>query len=317
LTPVKRVSDAGPGWLERQAQDHVRAIRATLHAAARRPFGTLLTALVIGITLALPAGLHTLLANLGGGIGGLPQTVRACLFLKDSVSPERGLALTREIAKRPGVAATSYVSREEALAEFRGYSGFAGALELLKDNPLPASIVVDADARAPQARIEALFRQLAALPEVEQARYDEQWLGRLQAMVGLIQRLVLLTAAALALAVLVVIGNTVRLDIENRRQEIQVLKLIGADARYIRRPFLYSGLWYGLAGACLACLLVEGGWLALRAPALRLARFYESSFTLRGLSLTTVLAVFGTGAALGWLGAFWSVSRDLRRIEPG
>jgi len=317
LTPSKRVTDAGPGWAERLAQDHARAIRTTLGTVARRPFGTLLTAFVIGITLALPAGLHTLLANLGGGIGGLPQTLRASLFLKDTVSPERGLALAREIARRPDVSGTAYISREQALAEFRRYSGLAEALDLLKDNPLPASIVVDADARAPRARIEALFKQLAALPEVEEARYDEQWLTRLQAIVSLIQRLVLLTAAALAVTVLVVIGNTVRLDIENRREEIRVLKLIGAGAGYIRRPFLYSGLWYGLAGAFLACLLVEGSWLALRAPAQRLAALYEGGLALHGLSFEVAMAVFGTGAALGWLGAFWSVTRDLQRIEPG
>jgi cell division transport system permease protein len=311
----KRVAHQ-PAWFERMAQDHVRAISTTFAALMRRPVGTLLTAFVIGITLALPAGLNTLVANVGRAGEGVEGTLRASLFLKDEVDADRGMALARELARRPGVAAARYISREQALEEFRSYSGFGEALDILKDNPLPATIVVTPDAKQPQAQTESLLKELAGLPEVAEAKLDEKWLQRLYAILALVQRAVLMIAAALALAVLIVVGNTIRLDIENRRDEIEVMKLIGAPTSYIRRPFLYTGLWYGLTGGILACLLVEAGVLSLVEPARKLAGLYDSQASLSGLSFDAGLAVFAAGLGLGWMGAFWSVSRHLRRIEP-
>ncbi len=305
-----------PSWLDRTMQDHVRAISATLAALTRRPVGTLLTAFVIGITLALPAGLHTLVSNLGQADDGLQGSLRASLFLKDEISPERGAQLAQEIGRRPGVSATRYISREQALQEFRSLSGFGEALDLLADNPLPATIVVTPDAAQPQATTEALLQDLGGLPEVAQAKLDQVWLRRLYAILALVQRAVLMIAGALALAVLIVVGNTIRLDIENRRDEIEVMKLIGAPNSYIRRPFLYTGLWYGLTGGILACLLVEAGVLSLVQPARQLAGLYDSQASLQGMSLDAGMGVFAAGLGLGWLGAFWAVSRHLRHIEP-
>jgi cell division transport system permease protein len=311
----KRVAHQ-PSWLERQTQDHVRAISATLGRLGRRPIGTLLTAFVIGITLALPAGLHTLVANLGQAGDSLQGSLHASLFLSDDVTEERGRELTRQIARRPGVSSALYISKEQAMQEFRSYSGFGEALDLLQENPLPATIVVSPNAKVDQASTTALLKELASMPEVSQAKLDEKWLQRLYAIVALVQRAVLMIAAALALAVLTVVGNTIRLDIENRRDEIEVMKLIGAGSGYIRRPFLYTGLWYGLAGGALACGLVEAGVLALVEPARQLAGLYDSQASLHGLSFNAGLAVFGAGVVLGWLGAFWAVSRHLRHIEP-
>lgn len=305
-----------PSWFSRLALDHVRALSTTLAQLRSRPLGTLLTAFVLGITLALPAGLHALLRNLDGVGGGLQGSLRASLFLKNSVDDETGAQLAKRIGKRGGVGEARYISRDQALAEFKAHSGFGEALDILKDNPLPAVIVVTPDSRQPQAQAEALMKELATLPEVETAKLDQQWLQRLYAILALVQRVVLLITGLLALAVLVVVGNTIRLDIASRREEIVVLRLIGASNAFIRRPFLYTGLWYGLAGAVLGCLLVVGAGLALAEPAQALAGLYGDSISLQGLSFESVLAMFGVGIFLGWLGAFWTVSRHLSGIEP-
>lgn len=315
MSASRRVAKA-PSLGSRLTLDHVRALSATLAQLRRRPFGTLLTAFVIGITLALPAGLHTLLRNLDSLGGPAEASLRASLFLKDGVDAEAGQQLASKLARRAGVSDARYISREQALAEFRARSGFGEALDILKDNPLPAVIVVTPDRRQPAAAADALMKELAGLPEVETAKLDRQWLQRLYAILALIQRGVLLVAGLLALAVLVVIGNTVRLDIASRREEIVVLKLIGAPNAFIRRPFLYTGLWYGLGGALLACLLVLVAGLALAGPARELAGLYGDSLDLHGLSGEAVLWVFLAGGLLGWSGAFWTVSRHLDDIEP-
>jgi len=315
MSASRRVSTQ-PSWTSRLALDHVRAIAATLAQLRDRPLSTLLTAFVIGITLALPAGLNTLLRNLDTASGGLQGTLRASLFLKDAVDAAAGADLARQISKRSGVSEARYLSREQALAEFKAHSGFGEALDILKDNPLPAVIVVTPDPRQPQAEVDALFKTLTTLPEVETTKLDRQWLQRLYAILQLVERSVLLVSGLLALAVLVVIGNTIRLDIESRREEIVVLKLIGASNAFIRRPFLYTGLWYGLAGALLACLLVAGAGIFLSDSAQQLAGLYGAQAQLSGLSSDAVLAVFGAALLLGWLGAFWTVSRHLSAIEP-
>jgi cell division transport system permease protein len=300
-----------PNWLSRLLTEHSRAVRVTLARLRNRPFGTALTAFVLGITLALPVGLHALLDKFDRVSSGWQGALRASLFLKDSVDVDQGQALTRRIAARPGIADARYLSREQALAEFKAHSGFALALDLLKDNPLPAVIVVTPDPRKPKSQVQPLLKELASAPEVEFAKIDQQWLERLYAILDLVQRGVLLIAGLLAVAVLVVVANTIRLDIEGSRDEIVVLRLIGATKSFIRRPFLYTGLWYGLAGSIIACLLVYAVGIALLGPTRALAGLYGSSLELSGLSADEVFATLGAGLALGWLGAFWTVSRHL------
>ncbi|GAC1623949.1 MAG: permease-like cell division protein FtsX [Nevskia sp.] len=315
MSATRRVAKQ-PGWFSRLALDHTRALSATLLELRARPLGTLLTAFVIGITLALPAGLHAVLRNLDGLGGGAEASLRASLFLKDAVDAEAGQQLAKRLARRAGVGEAHYVSREQGLAEFKAHSGFGEALDILKDNPLPAVIVVTPDRHQPQAQADALMKELAALPEVETAKLDLEWLKRLYAILALVQRGVLLIAGLLAAAVLVVIGNTIRLDIASRREEILVLKLIGASNAFIRRPFLYTGLCYGLAGAVLACLLVVAAAYALAEPAGQLAGLYGDPMSLHSLSFEAVLGVFAAGILLGWFGAFWTVSQHLSGIEP-
>jgi len=305
-------------WLRRWLLDHARVLVATLGRLSREPVSTFLTAAVIGITLALPAGLHVLVQNVSAISYTWEGTLQASLFLEESVTPERGRALVREIEKRQDVAKASYISREQSLAEFRELSGFGEALDLLADiNPLPAVVVVTPRRGLPQERTQALMDALAALPEVEVAKLDQKWLERLYAILGIIERAVLIIAAMLALAVMVIIGNTIRLEIEGKREEIIVMKLIGAPDSFIRRPFLYTGLWYGLAGGLVAWIFVTGATWALAAPARRLAGLYESSYAITGLDTRSTLIVLAAGVALGVLGSAWTVGRHLDRYEPG
>ncbi len=309
-------SELRPSFWARFAQGHSREARFTLQKFYNKLGGALLTCFAIGITLALPASLYTLVRNVNAVSYSWESTLEASLFLKDSVSPEQGKALVQKLKANGNVAAASYVSREQSLAEFRSLSGFGAALDLLEDNPLPAVVAITPRRGASRGEIDALVAELGKLPEVEVAKLDRQWLERLYAVLSLVERFVLVLAAILSLAVIVIVGNTIRLDIERQRAEIEVMKLVGATDGFIRRPFLYTGLWYGLVGGAFACALVQLVVFALSRPTATLAGLYQSSFKLSGLSLDTALAVFAAGILLGWLGAWWTVSQRIREIEP-
>ncbi|RMG55209.1 MAG: cell division protein FtsX [Gammaproteobacteria bacterium] len=313
-------TDAGPelharltAWLV----SHARAFLFSLGKLYRAPLASLMTMAVIGIALALPAGLFVLLKNLEQVSGGWSDEARISVFLKRDTDAQVWQKLRQRIAQRPEVARVELITPDQALAEFRAHSGFGSALDALGENPLPAVLVVHprADIEDPVA-IGVLRDELARLPGVDDALLDMQWIQRLHALLATARRTVWVVAGMLGIAVVLVVGNTIRLDIQNRRQEIEVAKLIGATDAFIRRPFLYGGIWYGLFGGLLAVLMVQAALGLLAGPVARLASLYGSSFTLQGLSGGEALAMIGLGTALGWLGSWVAVGRHIREIEP-
>lgn len=307
------VGDRLQGWWSHHklvAADSWRRLLAT-------PAGTLMTWLVIGIALALPGGLFVGLSNVESLSKGWDGAAQISLFLHPSLSDRDGRELAQSIEQRPQVAGVRFISRDEALAEFRELSGYGEVLEQLDNNPLPAVIVVsphEADINA--AATETLFDALKALPQVDQAVLDLQWVQRLYSMMALAQRLTLALGLLLAVGVLLVIGNTIRLAIESRRDEILVVKLVGGTDGFVRRPFLYTGLWYGLGGGVVAWLIIQIGLWWLAAPVAHLADLYQSEFSLAGLGVSRSLLLWLSGALLGWLGAWLAVGRHLGAIEP-
>lgn len=299
-------------WLARHRENAV----AALGRLARQPFSTLLTLLVIAITLALPAGLHLGVKNAARLSGGWESAVDFSVYLGMGVAEEDARRLAGIIESRADVEQVAFIGAEEALADFKAGSGFGDALDALDENPLPHTLVVRPAVAGNDALIELLREELENLPETDLVQLDTSWVQRFNAALDLIRRVILITAVLLAAAVVIVIGNTIRLDIQNRRDEIVVTKLIGASAGFIRRPFLYSGLWYGIGGGLLALALVAVSlWLTADGVA-RLAGLYGSGFRLSGLDWRESLTVLGVGAFLGWFGSWFAAARHMRRIEP-
>ncbi|HEY9545627.1 MAG TPA: permease-like cell division protein FtsX, partial [Solimonas sp.] len=288
----------------------------SLGKLGKGPLAAALTALVIGIALALPAGLYVLTRNLATVGYSWQESLQISLFLKDSATPERGAAMARELRADDDVAKTDYISRAQSLTDFKAQSGFGDALTILQDNPLPAVIAVTPNPRLGKVGVEELAARLGRLPEVDIAKLDQKWLERLYALLEIAQRSVGIIATLLGVAVMVIIGNTIRLDIEARREEIEVMKLVGAPDSFIRRPFLYTGFWHGLLGGVLAWILVTAGVHALAGPASMLAKAYGSSFQIAGLPVGDGFSLIAAGIVLGWAGAFVTVSRRLTLIEP-
>lgn len=303
-------------WRDRlgaHLDQHRQVAAHSLRRFFATPLQNLATVLVIAIALALPAGLYLLVATVQQLAGNLDSVNRVTLYLHVDTALDAIAALREKLQRHPAVAATAYVSPAEGLAQFKAQSGFGDVLELLDGNPLPPVILVTANASADPA---ALAAEMGGWPEVDQARLDSQWLARVGAMAALGRRLALTLAAALALGVLLIVGNTIRLAIENRREEILVLKLVGGTDAFVRRPFLYLGFWYGLSGGVCAWLLVAAGRWWLQLPLDRLAALYQARWTIAPVGAMALLALAGVAAGLGIAGARLAASRQMRSIEP-
>jgi cell division transport system permease protein len=237
--------------------------------------------------------------------------------MKPAASLEQARKAAERVRQRRDVESVTVVEADDALEEFRKGSGFGEALDALKDNPLPHALVVRpaADFRDP-TQVVSLTTELRAIEGVDIVQLDTAWVSRFNAILDVVRRVVLLAVGLFALGVLVIVGNTIRLDIENRRDEIEVTKLVGGSDAFVRRPFLYNGVWYGLGGGLIAWLVVTIVITALGDPVQRIAGLYGSSFELRGLGLEGSAALLLGGIALGWVGSFIAATRELRGIEP-
>ena len=294
---------------------HAQALVFALGHLWRSPLAGIMGAAVIGIALALPGVMFVLLDDLKTLSGPWDEAGRISLFVAVAAGDSRAGEIAAELPSHPGVARVGLITRDQALAEFRTLSGFGGALDALEANPLPPVVEVT-PADPDPAAVAALARELAAIPGVEAARVDLEWVQRMRGAIDIGRRAVQVIAALLSLAVLLVVGNTIRLDIENRREEIVTAKLVGATDAFVRRPFLYGGLWLGLAGGLLAWLMVWTALSVLKGPVAHLAGLYASDFRLAGPGLIALGDLVILGVLLGLAGSWLAVTRHLARIQP-
>jgi cell division transport system permease protein len=296
---------------------HMQALVGSFGRLVRTPIATLLTLLVIALALALPAALRLFVVNAQAATGNFANAVDVSVYLKTDVPLAKAQQLAEAAKERHDVAKVTLISADEGLEEFRRYSGFGDALAALKDNPLPSVLHIrPRPENSSPAALDSLRHYLAAWPEVDLVQVDSEWVMRFNAILQVLSRLLLMAAGLLGVGVLAVIGNTVRLEITGRRAEIEVTKLVGGSNAFVRRPFLYAGVLYGLGGALLAWGLVALLVALLGTPVATLAQLYGSRYTLQGLSVEDVGVLLGGGAVLGWLGAWISAARHLRSIEP-
>lgn len=324
--PPRSASQRGAGhqsrspftWLEGYRAHHIKVGRDSAVRLWQQPVSTVMTWAVMGIALALPVGLMLLLVSLQGLSAGWESAARITLYLEDSVSEAEVRALQEELLGRPAVAEVQWIHKDEALAQFRASSGLADALDYLDENPLPHTLLATpVDHRRTAEGVDRLVNELEQLAPVARVQVDLGWLQRLSALTEVISRGVWVLALLLAAAVMLVIGNTIRLAIESRRDEILVAKLVGGTDAFVRRPFLYTGAWYGLGGGFVALLILQIALWGLNGPIGRLATLYNSDFRLAGLPFDGVLGLLAMAVVLGWLGAWLAVRRHLDDIDPG
>lgn len=296
---------------------HLQAASSSLNLLCRKPLATMMTVIVIAIALTLPALFWVFTDNLDQLTKSWQRGGHISLYLRSTLSTTEEVAFLEQVRTTEGVGSASLKTAAEGLAELRQQEGMHDIMRYLPENPLPAVIeVIPAFAMNTPSQMEQLYTRLKAYPQVEQAKIDMDWIKRLHAILGFVSKAAHALMALLACAVVLVVGNTLRLAIHNRYEEIQVLKLIGATDPYIARPFLYSGIWYSLAGAIFAVLFVNLLMLSLAVAAKQLATVYQMHYPITGLSVRQAYLLVLIATILGWLGAKLSVKRQLASIEP-
>ncbi len=304
-------SSRAGAWLEL----HGYSVIASLGRLLRKPWASLLTIGVMALALALPLGLWVVLANVQR-LGGQVQAAReVTVFLKPGIDAAKAAALADVLRARADVAKVERVAPEQALAQLRQRDDLAAAIDALGEDAARAALP-QALRVVPRDDERALVQAVQALPETDRVQHDARWRERLQAWLGFGARVVQVLAALLGLGALLVVGNTVRLDIQSRREEIGVLQLLGASDGFVRRPFLYLGIWYGLSAGALALGILTLAWMALQAPLAALATRYGSSFALQGLDPLAAACVLAGAGLLGWLGAGAVTGHYLRQARP-
>lgn len=296
---------------------HMQVMLYSLGQLWRTPAASAMTVLVIGIALALPAGLYVLLKNVEQVSSQWDDASQISLFLQHKTPDNRGKQLAEQLLTWPDINAVHYQSSQDSLAEFRQLSGLDSLLDTLPSNPLPPVIVIQPEAGQHEAEaLQGLLERLQNMQEVDLAQLDMEWLQRLRSINQAGERGISILAILLSLSVLLVIGNTIRLAILNRQTEIRVIKLVGGTNAFVRRPFLYTGFWYGLLGGVTAWLTLLMTLVFINGPVNHLATLYDSQFTLNWLSGQMFLALLLFGTILGVLGAWLAVGRHLNDIEP-
>lgn len=314
----KHDDDDGPSfgqlfnaWIEA----HRSSMADSLRRLGKQPIGSFFTCLVMAVALSLPMGLSLLLSNVERLGGSWQRAAQISLYLQLNASPAEGQGLVAQIKDMPGVAEAEYISRDQALNEFQQQSGLGEALKELPENPLPGVVLVTPQ-EVDKPALEALRSRLAELPKVQQAQLDLVWVERLAAILKLGDRFVFGLTVLLVVALLLVIGNTIRLHIENRRTEIEVIKLVGGTDAYVRRPFLYMGALYGFGAGILSWGVLAFGLDWLNEAVVRLAGLYGSNFALAGVPVADGLSLLLGAVLLGYIGAWIAVARHLRELAP-
>ena len=310
--PAQRDKFSQRAWREQ----HLYSLFSSLGRLAARPIATALTLAVLSLALALPLLFWLLLDN-ARGLGGQVEDARAIsVFLKPDIDIAAANRFAEHLRGDAQVGSVVVKPPEEGLEEFRSRAGFADALQVLHYNPLPTLLVISPRATAATDASAKLFAQLRGNPAVDLVQYDAQWRQRLSAILELGERGAAVFAALLALAALLVIGNTVRLDIAGRAEEIAVMQLLGADDGFVRRPFLYTGLWYGMLAGVMSLMLIAIVEWFLAAPLAALTASYDHRFAVHALSLQAMSGALAASVVLGWLGALIAASRHIALGQP-
>lgn len=317
----KRTQKKGKGRSAKRANTdgffsvHIKQAKSSFGALWRRPLGNILTLAVISVALAMPACLYLLGKNVAGAAQDVASPSQVSAYLVEGMPDARVMVLKDQIETWPSVKEVEYISPQQGLSDLSQYAGFDQALSLLSGYALPGVLVITPDSEQKSA-IQSLAKQVREQQDVTDVRLDEDWLARLDAIKTLAGIIVITLTVLMLGAVFLIVGNTLRFNVLANKEEIQTMKLIGATDSFILRPYLYTGMWFGVFGATIAWLVTALITVVMNNAVEQLASLYDSQFRLIGLNWDESLLLIMTGSLLGCIAARFSAQRHLKEIEP-
>jgi len=296
---------------------HFQVLFSTLGDMTRTPVASLNTILIVAITLLLPCLLYVVVKSAQGLSDNWQGRPQISIFLQQELSEGETKLIYDEISLLPAIGLAELISPKQALEEFRTLSGLDSEIDFLDNNPLPTSVVLmPKNEYANSEQLMSLEQELSKIDGIDKIRLDLDWTDRFNAILNVFTSIASLLSGLLALALILIVGNTIKLLILNRRHEIEITKLVGGTDTFVRRPFLYYGSLYGFLGSLFTLLLLLGAALLVKQPIEQLSQLYQSHSALYRLSISDVVIILATGTALGWLAARWSVAQHLRNVQP-
>lgn len=303
--------------LKAYRDQHAQSFFSSLGRLFASPFTTAMTVGLLAIAIALASGFYLVIVNVRQLTAGLENSNQISLFLRDEISSARAKQFADKIRANPDVKRVEVISKQQGLEEFKKFGGFGEAIDLLEKNPLPTVIeVLPNNNLTDKEKLTALLEQLKKQPEVDLAQLDLVWMERLHSIVSAAELAAILLAVLLGATVFFIAGNTIRLEIHNRRQEIIIAKLVGATNSFIQRPFLYTAFWLGFFSSVFAWFIVTLSLLILRPSVEHLSGLYEGSFTLRFFSYSDTAVLLAVSTSLSVLGAWLVLQIQIKQLNP-
>ena len=296
---------------------HAHALFSSLGRLSRTPFTTGMTIIVMAIAISLACSFFLLVSNVQQFTGNLESSNQISLFMKTAVADDKARSYAERLQQNPKIQQVTVISKQQAMEEFKANSGFGDALKALEKNPLPSVIqVLPKNSLENQSELESLLTELQQNQDVDFAQIDMLWVKRLQTILRLARRTAAIVSFLLGIAVLFITGNTIRLELHNRKEEVVIAKLVGATHAFIQRPFLYSGFWYGFIAGVSAWIIVTLMMLVLQQPVEQLSLLYDGDFNLLFLGWGGSCFLLLTSSALGVLGSWVVLSYQLHQLKP-
>ena len=311
---------AGGGVFDRLSayrDNHAHALFSSLGRLVTKPFSFLMTIIVLSSSISLACGFYLTLINVQQLTSNLESSNQISLFLKTEINDEQAKELARKIRQNPQVQSVNIINKEQALVEFKNYSGFGAAMDVLEQNPLPSVLQVLAkNSLEDKTALEELYNNLQKFDQVETVQLDMQWVSRLQSIVTVVRYIVWLFSTMIAVGVIFIIGNTIRLELQSRKEEVVIAKLVGATNAFIRRPFLYTGFWLGFISSVVAWFIAAISLLILKQPVEQLSGLYETDVHLIFLSLSDTFTLLSIPSMLGIISSWTVLIFQLRQVKP-